>query len=387
MRFPGPKFLKCAPPEGSSPKWLLSIALLALAPSLQSCRDALAGTDAGAAAAGVAEQHLPLRQQLVDDLYGRGDSGARLFWWPAGAEPEHVRLALDRAAELFANLPDVDLSSFSVSYLSNNLPQISLWVRRPGNQQLLVYNHGHSGLPEPTEEFARRFLSLVVQSGYDLLLTSMPLTGLNAPVPGVSYRVRTRDLPEVAPVDPQVISRFQHGLYEVIDEPGNYLRYFIDGAVVPLTFIGQGIWQGGQVAVAQPGNSMPPPPGYAAVSYVGLSGGATTGLTTCAILTLRRCVLVAGVMPDDLRVKYARNFGDAEQQSRAVHQGFSTEQRLRTAAGSSGRLVLLFNRDDSCCFADPAATEFQSRYPEFDIRIRPLDFHGYEPEVVLGIMQ
>ncbi len=43
---------------------------------------------------------------------------------------------------------------------------------------------------------------------------------------------------------------------------------------------------------------------YASISYVGLSGGANTGLVACALLMdiLKDCVLVAGVMPLKLRL-------------------------------------------------------------------------------------
>jgi hypothetical protein len=97
-------------------------------------------------------------------------------------------------------------------------------------------------------------------------------------------------------------------------------------------------------------------------------------------------VLIAGVMPTDLRVKYSLNFGDAEQMSRHFHRGFDIERLLAIADASTRELVMLFNDRDPCCFADPSASEFRQRYPGYDIRVLPLDYHGFEPETVVAIL-
>lgn len=82
-------------------------------------------------------------------------------------------------------------------------------------------------------------------------------------------------------------------------------------------------------------------------------------------------------MPDHLRLSYASNFGDAEQQTRSFYEEFPFNVVLKQAAMSSRKLILIYNTDDSCCFAGPSATLFKSQYPEFDIRIENLNFHGY----------
>lgn len=359
-------------------QWLL---LLAILPAVHGCEEGRAQ------AIESASTHEVELRRYANSLYPYGGSAAQLSWWPNLHEaPVEVRSAAERAGELLSGFSGDDISAFSISYSSNDLPQVSLLIRRGGNRQLLVYNHGHSGLPEGTEDFARRFLRLAIDSGYDLLVVSMPLTGLNAPIPGATYHIRTRDSVNLTPVDAAVIAGFEHGIYEAFGGPDNYIRYFVDGAILPVSYLHSPSWRlVGPVSWSH-GNAMPADQVYDSVNYVGLSGGATTGLTTCGVLALRRCVLVAGVMPDDLRLKYPRNFGDAEQQSRSVHEGFSIDYRLRLASESTEKLVLLFNQHDSCCFGDPAATEFQQRYPEYDVRVRPLDYHGYEPELILSIL-
>jgi hypothetical protein len=355
--------------------------VLVVAVQLQACEDGRADTG---------DQQAPLteQQRLARALYGNSD--AKLYWWPnLRNAPPATRQSAEQANHILAALPQAEVSAFSIDYGSNDLPQIALWIRRPGNQELLIYNHGHVGLPEPSEDFAIRFLRLAIESGNDILLTSMPLTGLNAPIPGMDYHIRTADSPELTRVDTELLTTFAfpHSLYEIIDDPDLYLHYFIDAAIVPAAFLSPATARAPSAFLARPATVLPSPPSYLDVTYVGLSGGATTGLAACAVLSLRRCVLVAGVMPNDLRAKYWRNFGDAEQQSRSVYQHFSVNRLLSIAASSTDKLVMLFNERDPCCFADPSASEFRRRYPDYDIRVLPLDFHGYEPQTLLDILR
>jgi pimeloyl-ACP methyl ester carboxylesterase len=54
-------------------------------------------------------------------------------------------------------------------------------------------------------------------------------------------------------------------------------------------------------------------PTYESADYVGISGGGAMGLITCALHTVRRCILIAPFVTEDLRVSEARDLGDAEQ--------------------------------------------------------------------------
>ena len=96
----------------------------------------------------------------------------------------------------------------------------------------------------PVEKFATDFLTDALTGGADLLITSLPLVGLNA-IPDQPLEplfVRTRD--HIAPtnVDPALLSTFpqQHDLFEVIDDPDHYMHFFIDGAVRPAALASTG---------------------------------------------------------------------------------------------------------------------------------------------------
>jgi hypothetical protein len=79
----------------------------------------------------------------------------------------------------------IDASGYSINlvrftYLNNNLPQFAIHIANPANTKLLVYNHGHEPFPVVGVDFVRQFIRGLLDQGYDVLLTSMPLVGLNA---------------------------------------------------------------------------------------------------------------------------------------------------------------------------------------------------------------
>ena len=275
---------------------------------------------------------------------------------------------------------------FSITYATNNLPQLSLHIRRAGNAKLLVYNHGHGGLPSGAEAFASQFLSQALASGFDLLVTSMPLVGLNAIRSDSTEPLFIATRGQVVPafVDPQILVEFssQHALYEVIDDPDSYMHFFIDGAVVFAGLASPGAEPATRPQLVRPYTG----PQYAEVNYVGLSGGATTGLPACAVYAFVRCILVAGVMPDYLRVSDYINFGDIEQQTRSFHENYTVQELLAIAHAGTRRLTLVYNRHDTCCFADPAASRFRMDFPAYDIRVTELHFHGYLVNDVLAML-
>ena len=86
----------------------------------------------------------------------------------------------------------IDASGYStnlirINYLNNNLPQYAIHIVNSINSKLLVYNHGHGGLPGAGEDFARQLIRGLLDQGYDVLLTSMPLVGLNAVDTATTY--------------------------------------------------------------------------------------------------------------------------------------------------------------------------------------------------------
>lgn len=213
------------------------------------------------------------RQALRTRLYAH--SSAELQAWPllASAPPE-VQSAATGATALINALQPAQVGAFAMRYRHTNLPQVSLHFKRPGHGKLLVYNHGHGGLPQAADTFALGFLSAAIAAGHDLLITSMPLTGLNTPIETSSYEIRTRGHGEPTPVARSILTTFfsMHALYEVIDDPDHYMHYFIDGAVVPVSVLASPLYASEQtpyLPTRPPVDAM----AYTEVNFVGLSGG------------------------------------------------------------------------------------------------------------------
>jgi hypothetical protein len=322
---------------------------------------------------------------LQDFLYAH--STAKVSYWAQwGDIPLEFKYLQERMSSLPTQESGVTTGLFSISYTNSNLPQFSLHIRRPGNAKLLVYNHGHSGLPLAIETFASDFLSKALSSGFDLLVTSMPLTGLNVTPPTELMFIKTRGQNNPAFIDPQLMTGgWQlHAMYELIDDPDHYMHFFIDGAVIPSILAMQS--SGSSKPTVLPSVILPyTGKQYNEISYVGMSGGANTGLVACAVHTFAHCILVAGVMPDYLRASYLNNFGDAEQLTSSFYENYTVQNLLAIANDRTRKLTLVYNRQDSCCFADPAASQFKADFPQYDIRLTELGFHGYVAKDILGV--
>src|SRR5690606_29577775 len=151
--------------------------------------------------------------------------------------------------------------------------------------------------------------------------------------------------------------------YEYIDDPDHYMHYFIDGAILPIREVDTE---------------------YESVSYMGLSGGGTTGLVACAVFCFDHCILVAGFLPDEIAISDRANVGDIEQFSRSFYHIFRIEQLMHAARDRSRLLTLYYNRFDPCCFSDPQVTQFRNRYPDYNIILTDLQVHGYDNDHILA---
>jgi len=164
----------------------------------------------------------------------------------------------------------------------------------------------------------------------------------------------------------------RHEVFETLDVgASNYMRFFIDSAVLPT--IG---WLDH----------------YKNINYVGLSGGATVGLPACVLLknVIKNCILVAGIMPLDLRVKYPEYIlGDAEQITQSFHRIASVREMIAELKREKSNLVLMYNDEDPCCFQKKEALDFKNSLgteaPPFFIR--HASAHEYDPEQILDILQ
>ncbi|NBB60351.1 hypothetical protein GVN18_13795 [Pseudomonas sp. ODNR1LW] len=238
------------------------------------------------------------------------------------------------------------------------------------SDSLLIYNHGHDGLPSKSEDFGYELILRTLEGGGDVLLVSMPFIGIDKQVGLI--KVKTWD--GEAEYDFKQLAASPaawHGVFEMFDTgTSHYMRFFVDSAVL---------------------NAINLAPYYKKVNFVGLSGGATTGLYACNILKkiLDHCILVAGVMP--LKYRFVKeNFGDAEQISSSFFKKHSVFNLISEISRSREKLHLIFNDEDTCCFRGETAKLFESDLKSSKVNvsflIRKSSHHDYDPEQILGII-
>ena len=317
---------------------------------------------------------------LVSLLYGHASQSVR-YWASANEVPSDLRYVVDLADGVIPATADVDVGLFQIVYEATDLPQFVVHVKGTGHRRALIYNQGHGGLPIAADQYEGDFLRGAFASGYDLLLTSLPLVGYNSPDPNrrESYHMKTGARDSAVSIDPTLLAGpSMHAIYNLIDDQDNFMHYFVDGAVLTSNLI--------------TGRSNPKGisddyrgPTYDDVDYVGLSGGGAVGLITCAVHALRHCVLVAGFVTEDLRLANAANFGDIEQVAAGFYREF-TIRELMSLADTNGSLILVYNRNDPCCFADPSASEMQLRFPDHRVVVTDLNIHGYVSTDMLQLL-
>lgn len=234
-------------------------------------------------------------------------------------------------------------------------------------RNLLIYNHGHDGIPTEEETFAEKLFIETLRQGSDIMLVSMPYKGLDE----INYRIRVKTWDGWGEFNPVDLDR-SHAVFELFDTgKSNFIRYFIDNAVINVMhFRNQ----------------------YNRIDYLGLSGGATTGLYSCALLKkiLSNCILVAGVMPAKFRLS-RKNLGDVEQFSSSLLKEYKIIDLIREIGTSKTRLALVYNSSDACCFDNPSAGLFQEYLASEKIRntnfiVRESRIHGYDPAVMLELL-
>lgn len=348
----------------------------------------LAGCGSGNAAETATDPVAIKREALGAFMYA--NSTASVDHWSTWVQvPADYQYLRERLSTLPVDLPDVELGLFRIRYETNNLPQFTLHLKRPGNSKLLVYNHGHGGLPADFEAQSIAFLRLAMIDGHDILISSMPLTGLNAVKAGAQYAIAVRGRSIHAVVAPELleIPLYQHPLYEAIDDADHYMHYFIDGALIPAEAMAGHLQPVRKTQFTKVQQTPVTGPRYTEINYVGLSGGATVGVTACAVYRFARCILIAGVMPNYLRVTAEKSWGDAEQITRSFYHQFDVQTLMELASNSSNRLVFVYSRHDPCCFSDPQASSFKADFPGYDVRLNELRYHGYVAEDLLTMLR
>ena len=126
------------------------------------------------------------------------------------------------------------------NYQATNLPSINvLLTSRIPNRSLIIYNHGHDGLPTNNQSWAVDFINRALQDGYSFLITSMPLVGLNAPDPAVEYYMIPKGDQGFTSIGKSLLQwPIIHQIYQAINGSGNFMHFFVDGSVLPAHFLG-----------------------------------------------------------------------------------------------------------------------------------------------------
>lgn len=234
------------------------------------------------------------------------------------------------------------------------------------------------------EDFARQFIRGVLDQGYDVLLTSMPLVGLNAIDTTANYWAKVYGHPNPVYFDNALITPWVHfhAVYEIIDDKDHYMHFFVDSALIFSSLVDKSNLTNLKLVDASKVSGLPAKK-YDEISYVGLSGGGNTGLSACAIFNFKKCILIAGFLPEYLRVSNINSWGDSEQISKSLYSIFPYEKLMELAAISSKSMVYIYNRLDPCCFADPEATKFHNDFMKYDIRVLDNNYHGYDSQYLI----
>jgi hypothetical protein len=274
---------------------------------------------------------------------------------------------------------------FSIGYLNTNLPsKFAIINPQKSNGSLIIYNHGHDGLPVDGQVWAGEFFNLSLNHGYSILLTSMPLVGLNTPRADTEYWINAIGNYGQSAVDYRLLSTWPiyHEIYQAIAGSGNFMHFFVDAAVLPLSFLSEK--KPPAAIINSNGLNFPK---FDSIHYVGLSGGGFSGLVACAFVQYRSCTLIAGFLPTALKLGALKNWGDSEQWAAGFFSHYSYEDLMRMAAMNSPSTTYIYNSNDDCCFSDPAATEFKLKHPEYDIRVLPRNTHSFDPLYILNIIK
>ena len=159
------------------------------------------------------------------------------------------------------------------------------------------------------------------------------------------------------------------------------MHFFVDASTLPLKFMNNNFLLNVNVTSRSEFQR------FDRIHYVGLSGGGFSGLISCAIFNFSTCTLIAGFLPTEFKVGGVKNWGDSEQWAEGFFSKFSYEELMRLAEKSSAKMTYLYNSNDSCCYSDPAATNFKNKYKEYDIRVIESSVHSYDPLLVFRIIK
>lgn len=321
------------------------------------------------------------------------DAFSRYLYGKSGASVEFVTNPVDLvSASCIAKFQienlDYKVGVLKVEYTNTNLPACSVLLHAENNNKLMIYNHGHGGLPTKSESFAIDLISRAILNGFDVLIVSMPLVGLNEIDVTKEYWAVPWGADNKQTINSSLIKPWAHfhAFYETIKDPNYWGHFFIDSTLAALV-------------LANP-DRVPKSvlnffsikknegfPKYSVVNYVGLSGGGQSGLLACAASRFDKCILIAGFLPLYLRYSAGRDsWGDIEQVTDYIYKYFPYEHLMRLAQINTEKTYYILNTKDPCCFGGEAAYNFQRDFPSYNIELVSLPVHGFSANYIFELL-
>lgn len=276
-----------------------------------------------------------------------------------------------------------EISYNTLIYKNTSLPMMNVLILpKNKNKSLIIYNHGHDGLPTSDQTFAIDFINLALLNGFSIIIDSMPLTGLNKPDDSQSYYMKVKGSNENFEINKFLLQwPYNHQIYQAINGAGNFMHFFVDGSLSSVNFYAlEGRLKYFTINRA-------PDIKFDKVHYVGLSGGGFSGLISCALYQYQTCTLIAGFLPFKYKISDLKSWGDIEQWADSFFNKFSYEELMLLANINSKKFSLMYNSNDDCCFSNPEALDFKKSNPELDIVIIESNKHGFDSERVFNIIQ
>ena len=257
-----------------------------------------------------------------------------------------------------------------IDYESQNFSSYSVLLSplNSTHTKLVIYNHGHDGLPLLKHQYVDQLFEKLMINGYDILLVSMPFIGSNF----INYPIVINTWDGPARFDPTELQwpYVPHMLFTMLNVgSSHYMRFFIDDSI--------------SFALSHPE--------YQSINYIGLSGGATIGTIICSAIAQKMdsCVLQSGVMPLDLRLNKS-SIGDLEQIDGSFWAVNSVYSQLSNMENYGVNVALIYNSEDECCFRGSEAEIFKKNLKKRNIDtaviIREEANHNFDPETVFNLI-
>lgn len=231
---------------------------------------------------------------------------------------------VDPRYEDIDNLKNITKLTIQMDYDVNSIAY--LFSSQQSNNKLVIYHQGHDGDFYKGKSTIQFFLN----QGYSVLALSMPLMGMNnQPVV---------DVPEFGKIKLTSHDHFQF----LKNENFSPIKYFIEPVVVSLNYLDNQF-------------------NFDSYYMVGLSGGGWTTILSAAIDDrISQSYSVAGSVPIYLRSN-VRDLGDYEQiEPDLYHITNYLDLYVLGAFGDNRKLILIYNKYDSCCFAGEGYKTFES---------------------------